>query len=602
MHLFLLISFLAGVLTVLAPCVLPLLPVIIGGSVAGGSSKRAYTVIVSLILSLVLFTLLVKVSSIFLNVPAQVWEYVSASIVFLLGVSMAFPSLWEKIPFVQKASIYSNKVLGGGMMKETFVGDIIMGAALGPVFSTCSPTYFIILATVLPANFLLGLLYLFVYAVGLGLSLLVISLFGQKFANTLAVTFDNHGRFKRSVGALFILVAISISTGFDKRAETAITSAGFFDVTKVEQKLLEATNKYLTAENTETSTSSNKNKVISNTQSSNIVNDLKKLVADVTVKQETTSTTNLPILGRYHEIADPAGFVNTNNQPFTIGQYIGKKIILIDFLTYSCINCQRTFPYLVDWNTKYSDKGLIIIGIHTPEFAFEKVQVNVETAMKKEGITFPIVLDNSYGTWNAYKNNYWPRKYIIDLKGNIVYDHIGEGEYTETEETIQNLLKTIPGNNSVSDVKLKAYDGTLAPSGGISSETYLGYGRMTNNINTSTLNCHDQSCTLTAPATLDKNMFAFSGDWNIQEGKALGSVGSSVIYHTKAKRVHLVAGAQNPGETVTIEVSLDGVTMQQIIIGMSDIYTLYDGTTVKDQVVTFKIIKGNLAAYTFTFS
>src|SRR5262249_31175168 len=145
--------------------------------------------------------------------------------------------------------------------------------------------------------------------------------------------------------------------------------------------------------------------------------------------------------GRYIEIQDPAGFVNTpGGAPITIGQFVGKKVILIDFVDYSCINCERTFPYLNEWWSKYQNQGLEIIAIHTPEFSFEKDINNVEMAAKQFGIQFPIVLDNNYATWNAYQNEYWPHKYLIDIHGNIVYDHIGEGGYDETEAEIVKLL------------------------------------------------------------------------------------------------------------------------------------------------------------------
>src|SRR3989344_7615215 len=134
---------------------------------------------------------------------------------------------------------------------------------------------------------------------------------------------------------------------------------------------------------------------------------------------------------KYKEIVNPSGFVNTDG--ITVGSQVGKKVVLVDFMTYSCINCQRTFPYLNAWYKKYKDQGLEIIGIHTPEFAFEKDIENVREAMKRFGIMHPVVLDNDYATWRAYGNRFWPRKYLIDIHGDIVYDHIGEGAYEETE-------------------------------------------------------------------------------------------------------------------------------------------------------------------------
>src|SRR3989338_3982296 len=139
------------------------------------------------------------------------------------------------------------------------------------------------------------------------------------------------------------------------------------------------------------------------------------------------------------EISTPDGFINTDN--ITIGELVGKKVVLLDIWTYSCINCQRTLPYLKAWHGKYKDKGLVIIGLHTPEFEFEKIYDNVRAAVQKFGITYPVVLDNDYSTWRAYRNQYWPRKYLIDIDGYIAYDHIGEGGYEETERQIQKALE-----------------------------------------------------------------------------------------------------------------------------------------------------------------
>jgi thiol-disulfide isomerase/thioredoxin len=160
----------------------------------------------------------------------------------------------------------------------------------------------------------------------------------------------------------------------------------------------------------------------------------------VTIGATDSTSNDTYAVQPYIEIAEPAGYVNTNDQPFTIGQYVGEKVILVYFLTYSCINCQRTFPYLNTWYDKYEDEGFVIIGIHTPEFAFEKNKLNVEKAMKDSGISFPVVLDNEYGTWRLYENRFWPRMYLIDINGDIVYDHIGEGAYEETEDKIKELL------------------------------------------------------------------------------------------------------------------------------------------------------------------
>ncbi|MFZ1019411.1 MAG: cytochrome c biogenesis protein CcdA, partial [Minisyncoccia bacterium] len=193
------ISFIAGVLTVLAPCTISLLPVIVGGNIAEGhSNKRAFVVTISLGVSVILFTLLLKVSSLFINIPQAFWQIFSGVIIFLIGLSMIFPALWEHIPFLGKLNVGSNRLLATGYQKKNIFGDIIMGAALGPVFSTCSPTYFIILATVLPKSIGAGMIDLLAYTVGLCGFLLVISILSQKAIQKLGWASNERGWIKRT--------------------------------------------------------------------------------------------------------------------------------------------------------------------------------------------------------------------------------------------------------------------------------------------------------------------------------------------------------------------------------------------------------------------
>ncbi len=236
---FLVISFLAGMLTVLAPCILPLLPVVIGAGASGRSKATPYIVIASLGLSIMLFTFLLKVSTAFISIPPSFWTYLSGGILVGFGIILLFPSLWERIPGMAKLSGKSNKLVGTGYQKKTIWGDMIIGAALGPVFSTCSPTYFVILATVLPASFLLGTVYLLAYVFGLSLILLLISLLGQKFADRLTKFSGARSGVKIVLGILFVIVGLLVMSGLDKKIQIKILDNGYFDVTKVEQKLLE---------------------------------------------------------------------------------------------------------------------------------------------------------------------------------------------------------------------------------------------------------------------------------------------------------------------------------------------------------------------------
>ncbi|OGY98655.1 MAG: hypothetical protein A2855_01330 [Candidatus Liptonbacteria bacterium RIFCSPHIGHO2_01_FULL_57_28] len=236
---FLAIAFIAGLLTVLAPCILPLLPVVIGSSAAGRSRSTPYVVVGSLALSIIAFTYFLKASTAFIMVPPSVWMYLSGGILVVFGLVLLFPGWWEKLPGLAQLSAGSNKMVGVGYQRRGFWGDALVGAALGPVFSTCSPTYFVILASVLPASFALGTLYLFAYTLGLALVLLLVGFLGQRFANRLSGLADPKSWFKRGIGALFILLGLAIASGYEKKLETAILNGGYFDITKVEQMLLE---------------------------------------------------------------------------------------------------------------------------------------------------------------------------------------------------------------------------------------------------------------------------------------------------------------------------------------------------------------------------
>lgn len=234
-----LIAFIAGVMTVLAPCILPLLPIIVGGSVRTGEKAwlRPFVITGSLAVSVILFTLLLKFSTSLLGIPPQVWQVASGIIIVLLGIAMVWPASWKKAGL--RLNLASNKLLGNAGKKQGLIGDILTGAALGPVFSSCSPTFAFIVATVLPATFAVGFLYLVTYAVGLSSILLLVALLGQKLIAKLQWASNPNGWFKRTIGILFIVVGLFIATGFDHKVQTFLVQKGWYDpFSQFEQKLL----------------------------------------------------------------------------------------------------------------------------------------------------------------------------------------------------------------------------------------------------------------------------------------------------------------------------------------------------------------------------
>jgi len=325
----------------------------------------------------------------------------------------------------------------------------------------------------------------------------------------------------------------------------------------------------------------------------NVERTTTNFVQEMMEKQTTTPTRP------YIEIQNPSGFVNT--QGITIGEQIGKKVVLVDILTYSCINCVRTFPYLNAWYDKYKDDGLEIIGIHTPEFAFEKKKGNVEEAMQKYGIKFPVVLDNDYSTWRAYKNNYWPRKYLIDINGNIVYDHIGEGAYEQTEKKIQELLeerKQKLGLNMNIDKDMTKPEGAQVPSqGNISPEVYFGAARSEGVGNGSIKVGVVQ--TFTEPKEIKLNTLYLVGDWEFtDEYLESKSKNARIIFRYNSKNVFFVASSLTENN---VKILKDGVVFQNVKIQNEELYSLIQGTEVGTHTIEIQIPEPGLQAFTFTF-
>ena len=311
------------------------------------------------------------------------------------------------------------------------------------------------------------------------------------------------------------------------------------------------------------------------------------------------------------EIADPTGFINASSS-FRLTDLIGKKVILLDFWTYSCINCIRTLPYLTSWYRRYKDQGLEIVGIHTPEFDFEKNIDNVKAAVEKFSITYPVILDSNYGTWTAYGNRYWPHEYLIDMAGYVVHDQIGEGNYDGTEREIQKLLaerSTILGAKAgPMPSSTVSVPGSAIAGGALSPETYFGASRNEYLGNGARGVSGDQN--LSAPAKQDINNLYLVGSWNFQPEYAKNNgAGARVIYRYNAAKVYFVASAPSGA---TIEIIQDGkpvsaaagsdVKNSKATIGGSRLYNVImnpDGAG--EHILEIIINAPGLEAYTFTF-
>jgi cytochrome c biogenesis protein CcdA/thiol-disulfide isomerase/thioredoxin len=490
-----LISFIAGLLTALAPCVLPLMPVIVGSSLLGTNDrKRPYIIVVSLMVSLFLFTFLLKVSTASLGIPPIVWSIISGGIVIIFGIASVWPHLWEKTS--KKLYAKSQRGLGKSYQKGGVSGTILMGAALGPVFSSCSPTYALILATVLPASLFTGSVALLAYVLGLGVFLLAVALLGRRLTSRLGWALNPEGWFKRGLGVVFIIFGLLIVTGYVKKVENYLVGYQLIDETKIEQKLLP-----------------NNAKANGQNGASNIPGTPQFALDKGIAAPELTGLDSW-----------------INSDPLTLASLKG-KVVLIDFWTYSCINCIHTLPHVQGYYEKYKDQGLVVIGIHTPEFAFEHIRSNVAKAVKDEHITYPVALDNEMATWSAFSNQYWPAEYFIDRQGNVRHYHFGEGNYDENEKVIQALLRE--GGTKVDQSVSASNDGSH--SADQSPETYLG------NYVGSTVT-KDAEASYSLPKGLGLNQWSLGGRWSVGAQDDVAGSGATLRYSATAKQVYLVMG------------------------------------------------------------
>lgn len=494
------LSLIAGILTVLAPCVLPLLPVIVGGSLEG-DHKRPYIIAGSLVISLMLFTMLLKATSTLIHVDPRVWSIGAGILVVFLGISMLMPNFWVRVTSGSNFEKKSREMLHTAQgHRNSTLSAVLTGAALGPVFNSCSPTYAWVVATVIPSTPTVGFIYLAIYCVGLAGALLAISIFGRSLVNKLGWAANPNSRFQKVLAVLFIIVGLLVTSGLDRKVEAWLVS-WVPSLTQIEQELIPS--------------------------------------EDGALSPLVTMKSRAP------EFEDIGTWVNSD--PLTLKQLRG-RVVLVDFWTYSCINCQRTQSHLNAWYDAYRDEGLEIIGVHAPEFSFEKEPANVQRAVERAGITYPVALDNEFATWNAFRNQYWPAKYLIDRDGYIRYTHFGEGQYDEIEAMIRTLLNS-------SGPKARKPQPTDQPSRKQSPETYLGYVRADGFVGQNRFEPGEH--TFTSALNIRDSEWTLGGSWIVDNEKVTAaSDGAGLTYRFSARHVYLVL-AGDPGTRVHVEV--DGI-------------------------------------------
>jgi len=426
-----------------------------------------------------------------------------------------------------------------------FVGGLITGLSLGIVWTPCAGPILATIATLAATqevNTSVILLTL-AYVLGVAIPPLLFGMVGNAlFTRTRALN-KYTSNIQQIFGIIMVLTAISIATGYDRHFQA---------------RLLDTFPSY----------SAFVYKLESNKNVEKQLDVLKKDTKSPMPPMPFYKASDLPNIAPAPEFVGITAWLNTKSD-LTLQELRG-QVVLVDFWTYTCINCIRTFPYTTKWYEKYKDKGFVIVGIHTPEFEFEKKTDNVVEAMKQYGITYPVGQDNSYSTWRAYDNRYWPAHYLIDTQGVIRYIHFGEGNYDKTETAIQQLLEEA-GNKAKKDIPKPLMNNSFWKDQ--TPETYLGLARLERF--DSTKSDAEKGYTYSAPRTLPVHHFAYSGNWKVDMdyGEVVQS-GAEILLHYAAQNVFLVITPPEGGGSIAVELDGKPVTADDA------------GKDVKDSVVT----------------
>jgi cytochrome c biogenesis protein CcdA/thiol-disulfide isomerase/thioredoxin len=533
------IAFLAGVITAISPCVLPVLPIVLAGGASGGR-RRPFAIVAGMLTTFVVSILFATYLLDRLGLPQDLLRNVSIALLFVIAATLLFPQFGQLIE--RALARFSRR--SGRHMDSGF----LLGCALGFAFVPCGgPILAYVSAQSASVNFGFRPVALAIsYALGAGVVLFGIALGGQRLATPLRT----HAlALRRTLGAVIGAAAIALVFNLDTTLQTSVPSWTDFLQKHTEQ------------------TAFARNKLYGKS------------------KFAATASTPGPKLPNYGPAPSLAGGGTwINSTPLTMQELRG-KVVLVDFWTYSCINCLRTLPQLEAWDAKYRKDGLVIVGVHTPEFAFEHVTSNVKSAVKRLDVSYPVVQDNDYKIWNSYSNQYWPAEYLIDRKGDVRHAHFGEGEYGQTETLIRSLLGVDRG------AKTRVRDQT--PEGSLTPESYIGYSRAERFVGGKLE--PGRPATYALPATVPQDDLALGGEWTVLQERALAGLGAKLRLHFHAAKVYLVLGGKGK-----VDVLLDGQKQRTVRVNGDRLYTLVDSPRTLDKQLELRFTPG-VAAYAFTF-
>jgi cytochrome c biogenesis protein CcdA/thiol-disulfide isomerase/thioredoxin len=620
----LVLAYFGGILTILSPCVLPVLPFVF----ARAGRPFASSILPMLVGMALTFALVATLAAVGGGWVVQANQYGRIAAMVLLagfGLLLLWPRLADHVtqPLVALGNRLSQSADAGGE-RGSVIGSALLGVAVGFLWAPCAgPILGLILtgAALQGANAHTSLLLL-TYAAGAATSLALALLVGGRVFQILKRSLGAGEWVRRGLGVLVLAAVAAIALGLDTGLLTQVSLAG---TSRIEQVLLDKAGgpgggRPGGAMMMAGGDAKNGNGAMTGgdamTGSSAMTGQGAMTGGAMTggaMQMSAHGGKSLPIEG---ELPPLAGAVEWLNTPPLTPEGLRGKVVLVDFWTYSCINCLRTLPYVRAWAAKYKDHGLVVIGVHTPEFAFEKNLDNVRRAVKDLGITYPVAVDNNYAIWGAFYNNYWPADYFVDARGQIRAHEFGEGNYDKSEHLIQTLLTEagIPNvPTGVVAVNGKGVEAAADDQQIKSPETYVGYTRAANFANTGVLR-KDQANTYAVPSTLQLNQWGLGGVWTIEGEKAiLDSVPGRIVFHFHARDLHLVLGPTADGKPVRFRVLLDGkapgndhgVDIDAAGAGTVSSQRLYQlirqTGPVQDRTFTIEFLDAGVQAFSFTF-
>ena len=637
--------FLAGTITILLPCILPLLPIVLGVSIAGRNKFRPLTIITGMLISFVSFTFLLQVVLSQFVQFADLIQITTYYILLIFGVcffttnknvqlivavlggyfyykygwiviSVAEVGGWLAIEIggrvasrIQQLGSNVQQAARSGLGSESLVTAFVVGLTLGLVWVPCAgPALGFALALVRNEPGLRAFAALFAYGLGASVPLLIIGYGGQAAVHSARAITQYSGRIKQVSGAILMVSAVAFQYGYFTQAQTWLAEhVPFGDFgSRLEDRLFAPPQTSSSSEATQPTqpTSPTQPRIGGTSSVPSVASE-----SSVTSPSPAMPLPKLPKLIRAPEFTGLGPW--HNSAPFTLASLKG-KVVLVDFWTYSCINCIRTLPYMEGYWKKFKDMPFVLLGVHTPEFVFEKDEGNVSAAIKAHGLTYPVAQDNNFGTWNAFANRYWPAKYLIDAEGYIRYTHFGEGGYEETDLAIQSLLAEL---GQTSTGPLIGADQKPATRGrDVSPETYVGE-RSWPSFSNALGSPDDQIHTYVMPANVPLNQYALSGDWKLVNGEyqVTRSHETEIRYHALGSEVNLVVGLASGVEKVLADVIVDGEPLNErghpldlgahshsIVINRHDLYRLFDGPYGEHDIL-LKIHGKGAEAYAYTF-